>query len=71
MLGHTVRAILAAAVITVAASGTATAAAAPKGPCENVPYVGVCEPLRGTPHTPSRQSMGEVVLPGTNPQTVG
>ncbi|MCV7278405.1 hypothetical protein H7J88_01940 [Mycolicibacterium flavescens] len=64
-------AVLAAAAAAVVFTWTPTAGAAPTGPCEEVPYVGVCEPLRGTPTTPSRQGMGEVVLPGTAPQTFG
>jgi hypothetical protein len=67
MRGLTVRSALAAMAIAAAALGSAvTAGAAPTGPCETVPYVGVCEPLRGAPHSPSQQGMGDVVLPGAN-----
>lgn len=71
MLTTAIRSVLAATAIAVAASGATTAVAAPTGPCEDVPYVGVCEPLRGTPQPAPRQSMGEVVLPGPAPQTFG
>jgi len=65
MLGTTTR--LACAVFGAAClfGGAGTAAAAPHGPCRDVPYVGVCEPFRGTPQTPQRQSRGEVALPGS------
>jgi len=53
-----------AAAAILGGTGTATAAA-PHGPCRDVPYVGVCEPLRGSPQTPQRQSRGEVGLPGS------
>jgi hypothetical protein len=67
----TIRSALAAIAIAAAALGTAvTAVAAPAGPCEDVPYVGVCGPLPGSVQSPSQQSMGEVVLPN-NIQNVG
>jgi hypothetical protein len=67
-----VRSAFAAIAIAAAALGSAaTAAAAPTGPCEDVPYVGVCEPLRGSSHGPSQQGMGDVILPGANVQAVG
>jgi hypothetical protein len=70
----TVRSALAAIAIAAAALGSATVAtAAPTGPCEQVTYVGVCEPFREQPRSPSQQGMGEVILPGVgnNPVTVG
>jgi hypothetical protein len=68
----TVRTALAAIAIAAAAMGVAAPAiAAPSGPCEDVPYVGVCDPLPRTGQSPSKQSMGEVVLPsGNNIQNV-
>jgi hypothetical protein len=75
MPGRTVRSVLAAIAIAAAALGSAAVAtAAPTGPCEDVPYVGVCEPLRGQPRSPSQQQgMGEVNVPGVgvHPQLVG
>jgi hypothetical protein len=71
---HTIRSALAAVALTVAAFGSAaTAVAAPSGPCEDVPFVGVCEQLPGSTQSPSQQSMGEVILPnvGNNIQSVG
>ena len=66
MHGRTVRSALAAMAIAAAALGSAAVATAtPTGPCENVTYVGVCEPLREQPRSPSQQGMGEVVIPGT------
>ena len=66
MRGRTIRSALAAMAIAAAALGSAAVAtAAPTGPCENVTYVGVCEPLRDQPRSPSQQGMGEVVIPGT------
>jgi hypothetical protein len=61
------------AIAAAALGSAATATAAPTGPCENVTYVGVCEPLREQPRPPSQQGMGEVVIPGTGSsiQTVG
>ena len=74
MPGRTIRSALAAIAIAGAALGSAvTATAAPTGPCEDVPYVGVCEPLRSNDRSPAQQGMGEVVLPGADgsTQTVG
>jgi hypothetical protein len=73
MPGRTIRPLLAAIAIAAAALGVAgTATAAPTGPCKEVPYVGVCEPLGEEPRSPSQQSMGEAVIPGAdnNIQTV-
>ena len=70
----TIRSALAAMAITAAALGSAaTATAAPAGPCENVTYVGVCEPVREQPRSPSQQGMGEVIVPGVggNVQAIG
>ena len=72
----TVRSAFAAIAIAAAALGTATVAgAAPTGPCEEVTYVGSCEPLRGhQQRSPShQQGMGEVIVPGVgnNPVAVG
>ncbi len=73
MLGLTVRSALAAIAIAASTMGLAAGTtAAPSGPCEDVPYVGVCEPLPGSPQTPSQQGMGDVVLPnGSSFQSVG
>lgn len=74
----TVRSALAAMAVAAAALGTATiASAAPSGPCEKVTSVGVCQPYQQPQQqrtrTPSRQGMGEVVVPGlgSNPVTLG
>jgi hypothetical protein len=64
---RTIRPLLAAIAIAAAALGvTGTATAAPTGPCKDVPYVGVCEPLGEQPRHPSQQSMAEPVIPGGN-----
>jgi hypothetical protein len=70
----TVRSAFAALAIAAAALGSATVAgAAPMGPCEEVTYVGQCEPVREQQRSPSQQGMGEVILPGVgnNPVAVG
>lgn len=72
----TVRSALAAMAVAAAALGTATIAnAAPSGPCEEVTYVGVCQPFHQQQQmrSPSQQRMGEVIVPGigNNPVTVG
>ncbi len=72
----TVRSALAAMAVAAAALGTATiASAAPAGPCEEVTYVGVCQPVnQQQTRSPSQQGMGEVIVPGignNNPVTVG
>ncbi|WP_099039888.1 hypothetical protein [Mycobacterium neglectum] len=72
----TVRSALAAMAVAAAALGTAgIAGAAPSGPCEEVTYVGVCQPFHQQPQTrsPSQQGMGEVIVPGigNNPVVVG
>lgn len=77
MRALTIRSTFAAIAIAAAASGAlggfGTATAAPSGPCEDVPYVGVCEQFpRGSVQSPPQQSMGEVVLPnGNNISPVG
>jgi hypothetical protein len=53
------------AIAAAALGSAAVTTAAPTGPCEDVTYVGVCEPLRGQPRSPSQQGMGEVIIPGT------
>ena len=71
----TVRSALAAMAVVAAALGTVTvASAAPAGPCEEVTYVGMCQPFhQERTRTPSQQGMGEVIVPGigNNPVTVG
>lgn len=73
----TVRSALTVMAVAAAALGTATiASAAPSGPCEEVTYVGVCQPfLQQQQQTRNRseQGMGEVVVPGlgNNPVTLG
>ena len=70
----TIRSALAAIAVAAAALGSAaTATATPSGPCENVTYVGVCEPVREQPRPPSHQGMGEVIVPGIggNVQAIG
>jgi hypothetical protein len=77
MPGLTIRSAFAATAIAAAALGSAaTVTAAPLGPCENVPYVGVCEPLRGEQLMPSQegqQGMADVFLtgPGIHAHTAG
>jgi hypothetical protein len=69
MSHFTMRSALAAIAIAAAALGSAaTVSAAPAGgPCADVPYVGVCVPLRDEPGTPSEQGMSDVlVLPVGN-----
>ena len=69
-----VRSAFAAIAIAAAALGTATVATAtPTGPCEEVTYVGVCEPSLEQQRSASQQGMGEVVVPGigNNPVAVG
>ena len=45
----TIRSALAAIAVAAAALGSATmATATPTGPCEEVTYVGVCEPMSAT-----------------------
>jgi hypothetical protein len=70
-----IRSALAAMAIAAAALGTPIIAnAAPAGPCEEVTFVGVCEPSNHQQtRSPSQQGMGEVIVPGigNNPVTVG
>lgn len=63
MLGVTVRSILVAIAIVVAALSSAAAAPArPQGPCKDVPFAGVCTPWRGS-QGPSPQSRFDLSLP--------
>lgn len=73
MPGLTIRSAVAAFAIAASSLGwAATAAAAPAGPCEDVPYVGVCRPLGGSDQSPSQQGMGDIYLPsGSGLQSVG
>lgn len=74
MHSRTVRSALAAIAIATVALGSATVASAvPTGPCAEVIYVGVCEPVREQQRTPSQQGMGDVIVPGigNNPVAVG
>lgn len=74
MRGLTIRIGFATIAIAAAALGSAASVgAAPMGPCETVTYVGVCEPVREQPQSPSQQGMGEVIIPGGNStlQTIG
>jgi hypothetical protein len=60
----TVSAALAAiASATVAVGLTPTAHAVPVGPCEDVPFVGVCVPISEQPSPPTQSNFGEVALP--------
>lgn len=53
MLGPKVRPALVAIAIGAAGLSTAaTAPASPQGPCDDVPYVGVCTPLPGATGKP-------------------
>jgi hypothetical protein len=54
-------ALAAIASATVAVGLTATANAAPVGPCAEVPYIGVCVPASEHP-SPPQQSSGETVF---------
>ena len=73
MPGLTIRSAVAAFVVAASSLGwAATAAAAPGGPCDDVPYVGVCQSLGGSDSSPSQQGMGDVYLPsGSGLQNVG
>jgi hypothetical protein len=67
MRGLTIRSGFAGLAIVAAVLGSAaTATAAPTGPCEDVTYVGVCEPLREQARMPSQQGMAEVILGAIN-----
>ncbi len=74
MPGLTIRSALAMMAIAAAALGSAaTATAAPSGPCQDVPYVGVCQPLHDNQRPSSQQGLAGTVLPGAgiHPDTVG
>ena len=58
-----VSALAAIASATVAVGLTATAHAAPIGPCAEVPYIGVCVPASEQPSPPTQHNLGEIVLP--------
>jgi hypothetical protein len=59
-------ALAAIASATISVGLTATAPAAPIGPCAEVPYVGVCVPASEQP-TPPQQSSGETAfIPDTS-----
>jgi hypothetical protein len=61
----TIRCVFAATAATAAALVlAATGSANPGGPCEEVPFVGVCTPLSEQP-SPPQQSSGDVFLPDT------
>jgi hypothetical protein len=64
-------ALAAAASATVALGLANAAAAAPVGPCADVPYVGVCVPVSEQPSPPSQQSMGEVIVAPDNGTGIG
>ena len=64
MLGLTIRSILASvAVAAVALSAAPTAPALPQGPCQDVPFVGVCTPYRGATGKPSSNAKSEPPMP--------
>ena len=71
----TIRSALGAIAIAGAALGaSAIAGATPSGRCEEVTYVGVCQPYhQQQTRSPSQQRMGEVIVPGmgSNPVPVG
>jgi hypothetical protein len=54
-------ALAAIASATVAVGLSATANAAPVGPCAEVPYIGVCVPASENP-SPPQQSSGETAF---------
>lgn len=65
--------ILATVAATAMAFGLSPVATAePMGPCQNVVYVGVCEPVKDRSTPPPRQSRGEVnVLPQQGAGLIG
>ena len=56
-------ALAAIASATVVDGLTATAHAAPIGPCAEVPFIGVCVPASEQPSPPTQHNLGEVALP--------
>ncbi|KUI39153.1 hypothetical protein AU197_17325 [Mycobacterium sp. IS-1590] len=67
MLGLTVRSAVAAIAVAAAALSSAPIAAAlPQGPCQDVPFVGVCTPYRGATGKPSSNAKSEPPLPVVN-----
>ena len=64
-------ALAAIASAALAVGLSATAPAAPVGPCAEVPFVGVCVPATGQP-TPPQQSTGETAfIPDSSSSGVG
>ncbi|MFV9634517.1 hypothetical protein ABQF33_15375 [Mycolicibacterium sp. XJ2] len=67
MLGVTVRSAVAAIAVAAAALLSAPVAPAlPQGPCQDVPFVGVCTPYRGATGKPSSNAKSEPPLPAVN-----
>nr|WP_090344999.1 hypothetical protein [Mycolicibacterium malmesburyense]CRL76968.1 hypothetical protein CPGR_04143 [Mycolicibacterium malmesburyense] len=67
MLGTTVRSAIAAIAVAGAALVSAPVApAAPQGPCQDVPYIGVCTPYRGANGRPSPNAKSEPPLAVVN-----
>jgi hypothetical protein len=65
MTGHKLIIPALAAIASAAVVGglTATAYAAPIGPCAEVPFIGVCVPASEQPSPPTQHNLGEVALP--------
>ncbi|OBK79674.1 hypothetical protein [Mycobacterium sp. 1164985.4] len=67
MLALTVRPAVAAFALGAAALFSAPVAPAlPQGPCQDVPYIGVCTPYRGATGKPSSNAKSEPPLPAVN-----
>ncbi|MGE2719336.1 hypothetical protein [Mycolicibacterium celeriflavum] len=63
----TVRSVIAAFAVAGAALVSAPVAPAlPQGPCQDVPYAGVCTPYRGANGKPSPNAKSEPPLPIVN-----
>ncbi|WP_448386645.1 hypothetical protein [Mycolicibacterium sp. XJ1904] len=63
----TVRSAFAAIAVAAAALLSAPVAPAlPQGPCQDVPFVGVCTPYRGATGKPSSNAKSEPPLPAVN-----
>lgn len=72
MLGLTVRSVVAAIAVAAAALFSApTAPALPQGPCQDVPFIGVCTPYRGATGKPSSNAKSEPPLPAVNAPAPG
>ncbi|KUI15287.1 hypothetical protein AU193_18765 [Mycobacterium sp. GA-1285] len=54
------------AVAAAALSAAPVAPALPQGPCQDVPYIGVCTPYRGATGKPSANAKSEPPLPIVN-----